>query len=98
MAMLPDHFAHPMNSTLHLHPERFFPAETRTRDIAARLFRGVEHLSIVSPHGHTDPGWFAGNARSYLAELVATHRLDEDEAAELAVELAYRLPKAAYRL
>jgi glucuronate isomerase len=35
---------------------------------------------------------------SYLAELVATHRLEEDEAAEVAVDLAYRLPKAAYRL
>jgi len=35
---------------------------------------------------------------SYLAELVATGRLDEDEAAEVAVDLAYRLPKAAYRL
>jgi len=35
---------------------------------------------------------------SYLAELVATSRLDEEEAAEVAVELAYRLPKAAYRL
>ena len=35
---------------------------------------------------------------SYLAELVATHRLEEDEAAELAVDLAYRLPKRAYRL
>jgi glucuronate isomerase len=35
---------------------------------------------------------------TYLAELVATRRLDEDEAAEVAVDLAYRLPKAAYRL
>ncbi|HEY0802170.1 MAG TPA: glucuronate isomerase, partial [Steroidobacteraceae bacterium] len=35
---------------------------------------------------------------SYLAELVATHRLHEDEAADVAVDLAYRLPKAAYRL
>lgn len=34
----------------------------------------------------------------YLAQLVATHRLDEDEAHEVAVDLAYRLPKAAYRL
>jgi len=34
----------------------------------------------------------------YLAQLVAEHRLDEDEAAEVAVDLAYRLPKAAYRL
>jgi len=35
---------------------------------------------------------------AYLAELVATHRLDEDEAGEVAVELAYRLAKSAYRL
>ncbi len=35
---------------------------------------------------------------AYLAELVATHRLDEDEAAELAHDLAYRLAKQAYKL
>ncbi len=35
---------------------------------------------------------------AYLAELVATYRLDEDEAAVIARDLAYRLPKAAYRL
>jgi glucuronate isomerase len=35
---------------------------------------------------------------AYLAELVATHRLEEDEAGEVAVELAYRLAKSAYRL
>ena len=34
----------------------------------------------------------------FLARLVAEHRLDEDEAAEVAVDLAYRLPKQAYRL
>ena len=33
-----------------------------------------------------------------LAELVATHQLDEDEAHDLAYDLAYRLAKAAYRL
>ncbi|MBV1705457.1 MAG: glucuronate isomerase, partial [Hyphomicrobiales bacterium] len=35
---------------------------------------------------------------AYLADLVAAGRLDEDEAAEIAVDLAYRLAKAAYRL
>jgi glucuronate isomerase len=35
---------------------------------------------------------------AYLAELVATGRLDEDEACEVAIDLAYRLAKAAYRL
>jgi glucuronate isomerase len=35
---------------------------------------------------------------AFLARLVAEHRLDEDEAAEVAVDLAYNLPKRAYRL
>ena len=33
-----------------------------------------------------------------LAKLVAEHRMDEDEAAEVAVDLAYTLPKRAYGL
>jgi glucuronate isomerase len=35
---------------------------------------------------------------AFLAELVADHRLDEDEAAEIVVQLAYELPKRAYKL
>lgn len=35
---------------------------------------------------------------AYLAELVADHRMDEDVAAEVAVDLAYNLVKKAYRL
>jgi len=35
---------------------------------------------------------------AFLAELVADHRLNEDEAAELVVQLAYELPKRAYKL
>jgi glucuronate isomerase len=35
---------------------------------------------------------------AYLANLVVTHRLDEDEAHEVAHDLAYRLAKEAYRL
>jgi glucuronate isomerase len=35
---------------------------------------------------------------AFLARLVAEHRMDEDEAAEAVVDLAYRLPKKAYRL
>ena len=34
----------------------------------------------------------------FLARLVAEHRLPADEAAEVAADLAYRLPKRAYRL
>jgi glucuronate isomerase len=35
---------------------------------------------------------------AYLATLVADHRLEEDEAHEVALDLAYRLAKAAYKL
>jgi glucuronate isomerase len=35
---------------------------------------------------------------SYLAKLVAERRLEEDEAMEVAHDLAYRLVKQAYKL
>jgi glucuronate isomerase len=44
-----------------LHPDRLFPPDPVTRGIARRLYASVEHLPIVSPHGHTDPSWFALN-------------------------------------
>ena len=42
-----------------LHPDRLFPADPATRALARRLYEGVRDLPIVSPHGHTDPRWFA---------------------------------------
>ncbi|WP_375195059.1 glucuronate isomerase [Sphingobium sp.] len=47
---------------LELHPDRLLPAEPTTRGIARTLYESVKGLPIVSPHGHTDPSWFAGNA------------------------------------
>lgn len=47
---------------LALHDDRLFPADPDTRAIARRLFAEVRELPIISPHGHTDPSWFAGNA------------------------------------
>jgi glucuronate isomerase len=44
-----------------LHPDRLFPADAATRAIAQRLYREIKALPIVSPHGHTDPAWFANN-------------------------------------
>jgi glucuronate isomerase len=35
---------------------------------------------------------------AFLARLVAEHRLDEEDAREVAVDLAYRLAKKAYKL
>ena len=50
-----------MTKPLRLHPDRLFPADPRTRDITRALYAEVRDLPIVSPHGHTDPSWFAGN-------------------------------------
>ena len=50
-----------MSNRLALHPDRLFPAEERTRAIARGLYASIHGLPIVSPHGHTDPAWFATN-------------------------------------
>ena len=44
-----------------LHDDRLFPADPDTRAIARRLYATVRDLPIISPHGHTQAGWFATN-------------------------------------
>jgi len=44
---------------LDLHPERLFPADPATRDLTRALYATVKDLPIISPHGHTDPQWYA---------------------------------------
>jgi glucuronate isomerase len=44
------------------HDDRLLPADPAVRDIARRLYGEVKALPIISPHGHTDPAWFADNA------------------------------------
>ena len=44
-----------------LDPDRLFPIEPSARNIARDLYAAVEDLPIISPHGHTDPEWFAKN-------------------------------------
>ena len=62
----------------------------------------------TSHHGVWLTGWDSGDVASsdlarridcaYLAELVASKRMEIDEAAEVAADLAYHLPKKVYRL
>jgi len=47
---------------LALHEDRLFPSDPAQRGIARRLYAQVAKLPIVSPHGHTDPSWWAQNA------------------------------------
>jgi glucuronate isomerase len=48
-----------MPRPLMLDPDRLFPADPAVRSLARALYEGVKGLPIVSPHGHTDPAWFA---------------------------------------
>ncbi len=48
-----------MSRPLVLHEDRLFPADPTARGIARRLYAEVKDFPIVSPHGHTDPRWFA---------------------------------------
>jgi glucuronate isomerase len=36
-----------------------FPADSNVRPIAQRLYGAIRNLPLVSPHGHTNPRWFA---------------------------------------
>jgi glucuronate isomerase len=42
-----------------LHPNRLLPSEPEAQAIARRLYEGVARLPVLSPHGHTDPSWYA---------------------------------------
>ncbi|WP_206238778.1 glucuronate isomerase [Novosphingobium terrae] len=50
-----------MPRPLDLHPDRLLPSDPAVRAIARELYGSVASLPIVSPHGHTDPRWFAQN-------------------------------------
>lgn len=56
---------------LNLDPDRLLPVDPATRGIARALYAQVAALPIISPHGHTDPSWFATNsAWSNAADLL----------------------------
>ena len=62
-----------MPQPLRLNPDRLFPSDAETRAVARRLYAEVAGLPIVSPHGHTDPAWFARNEPwANPAELLIT--------------------------
>jgi glucuronate isomerase len=50
-----------MAKPLNLNDDRLLPVEPAVRAIARSLYAEVRGLPIISPHGHTDPEWFAEN-------------------------------------
>lgn len=96
-----------MPRPLLLHPDRLLPADPATRAVARELYGLVRDLPIVSPHGHTDPAWFArnesfGNATDLL--LVPDHYLfrmlhsQGVALADLGVGNRHADPRAAWRI
>jgi glucuronate isomerase len=51
-----------MPQPLKLHADRLFSSDAEIRAIARRLYAEVAALPIISPHGHTDPEWWATDA------------------------------------
>jgi glucuronate isomerase len=45
-----------------LDDDRLFPLDASARDLARDLHASVAGLPILSPHGHTDPRWYATDA------------------------------------
>lgn len=46
---------------LSLHPDRLFSSDPAQRSLSRALYATIRDLPIVSPHGHTDPQWYADN-------------------------------------
>ena len=51
-----------MAEQLTLHEDRLFSSDPAMRGVARRLYAEIRDLPVLSPHGHTDPRWFADNA------------------------------------
>ena len=50
-----------MRDLITLHEDRLFPVEPAAREVARRLYNEIKDRPIISPHGHTNPSWFADN-------------------------------------
>ena len=46
-----------------LTPNRLFPNDIITNNLAKSFYEVVRNLPIISPHGHCDPSWFSENKR-----------------------------------
>ena len=63
-------------TTLDLHPDRLFPVDPGLRALARSLYATVATLPIVSPHGHTDPQWYADDTPFVLSMASAALGVD----------------------
>ncbi|MFV0321658.1 MAG: glucuronate isomerase [Alphaproteobacteria bacterium] len=45
----------------YLHEDRLFSSDKEQKSIAKEIYNEIKDLPIISPHGHTDPTWYADN-------------------------------------
>ena len=58
---------------LHIDPDRLFSVNPNQRALSRALYDSVRECPIISPHGHTDPRWFAYNENfTNATELLLT--------------------------
>ena len=50
-----------IHNMLILNDDRLFPADHTVRSVARSLYQAVKNVPIISPHGHTDPLWYAND-------------------------------------
>ncbi len=50
-----------MQSKSLLNDDRLFPVDSGVRSLARSLYQEVKSAPIISPHGHTDPLWYAND-------------------------------------
>lgn len=100
-----------MARPLELDPDRLFPTDPATRAIARALYGTVQHLPIISPHGHSNARWFADDAPwqdatslllapdHYIYRMLYSQGIDLDALAVPRLNGASRTdPRAAWRL
>ena len=73
------------------HPDRLFPAEPNARSVTRILYNEIKDLPIISPHGHTDPSWFAENKNFTEADKI------RDELKEMGIEIEDTTDGAIWR-
>jgi glucuronate isomerase len=77
-------------ATLEPHPDGLFPADAGTWRLVRELCETVAERPIISPSRRLDAG--------FLAQLIAEHRLSEDEAVEAIHDLVITYPRRAFKL
>ncbi|QOR47843.1 glucuronate isomerase [Trueperella pecoris] len=92
------------------HPDRLFPSDPTTRDIARKLYSLVKDEPIISPHGHVPPQWIAEDTPftdptsllitpdHYVNRMLHSHGVQLSELGVGQTEFTEEQSRAAFRI